>query len=267
MKLSTSTLGCPDWDLDTILANCKAYGYDAIDFRGLQADLDITKSEAFTTGLSETRKKIADSGLAVSGISSSLTVCDKAKREANLEEARRTIPLALELNVPHVRIFGGGDPKETSLQDLAAYGAEVIHEVLQLDGARELRWCMETHDRWSLGAELMRIMRLVDDPAVGVLWDTLHTIRHGETPEESAKLFGGRLYYTHFKDAVPEEEWRLVSLGDGNVDIAGAVSVLKAAGYDGYLTLEHEKRWHPIIDPPEVAFPTAVKWFREQLSA
>jgi sugar phosphate isomerase/epimerase len=44
-----------------------------------------------------------------------------------------------------------------------------------------------------------------------------------------------------------------------------AVRVLREHGYHGFLTFEHEKRWHPNLPAPEEAFPHARRWFREQL--
>ena len=38
MKISFTTLGCPDWDLDTICRRGREYGYEGVDFRGLQED-------------------------------------------------------------------------------------------------------------------------------------------------------------------------------------------------------------------------------------
>ena len=43
MKISFSTLGCPNWDLDTICQKGHAYGFDGVDFRGYLDTLDITK--------------------------------------------------------------------------------------------------------------------------------------------------------------------------------------------------------------------------------
>ena len=34
MKTCFTTLGCPDWDLDTVIRNGAAFGYAAVDFRG-----------------------------------------------------------------------------------------------------------------------------------------------------------------------------------------------------------------------------------------
>ena len=38
--------------------------------------------------------------------------------------------------------------------------------------------------------------------------------------------------------------------------------VLKAAGYNGYFTLEWEKIWHAYIEEPEVAFPQYVQYMK-----
>jgi len=40
---------------------------------------------------------------------------------------------------------------------------------------------------------------------------------------------------------------------------------LQAGGYDGYLTLEWEKRWVPELAEPEVAFPQFVAFMRQSL--
>ena len=41
MKLSFSTLECPNWDLDTILAQTNRSGFDAVDFRGYKGEMAI----------------------------------------------------------------------------------------------------------------------------------------------------------------------------------------------------------------------------------
>ena len=80
MKISFMTLGCPEWDLETICQKGREYGFDGVDFRGLLAEIDVTQLPAFTTGVDETKRKLADAGLEVSGISSSIRVCDRDTR-------------------------------------------------------------------------------------------------------------------------------------------------------------------------------------------
>ena len=64
---------------------------------------------------------------------------------------------------------------------------------------------------------------------------------------------GSRIALVHVKDARAGGE--LVPLGDGDVPVRESLALLAAAGYDGWLVVEWEKRWHPELDEPEVALP------------
>ena len=94
MKLSFMTLGAPTWDLDTICARGREYGFDGVDFRGYLDALDITTHPLFTTQVAQTRRQINDAGLEVSCISSSIQVCNADAHDRNLDEAKRTIVTA-----------------------------------------------------------------------------------------------------------------------------------------------------------------------------
>ena len=78
----------------------------------------------------------------------------------------------------------------------------------------------------------------------------------------------GRLMHTHVKDARrrPDGEWDLVLLEDGEVPVREAVGMLKAGGWDGYLVVEWEKKWHAEIPEPEVAFPQHIAVLRRYVS-
>ena len=43
--------------------------------------------------------------------------------------------------------------------------------------------------------------------------------------------------------------------GKGEVPVKEQVRVLAANGYKGFYCYEWEKKWHPEIEEPEVAFP------------
>src|ERR1035437_6198854 len=263
MKLSAMTLGCPNWSLETLLTNAKAYGYDGIDFRGLQSDLDITRLPAFTTNLAATARQIKNAGLEVSGISSSLKVCDPAKRQDNIDEARRTIPVALALGAKNIRVFGGGPLETTPRPALAKIGAAMMTELLALPDAAKLSWNFETHDHWIKATDCKLLLDSVTHPAFGALWDLGHTFRiGGESPEQTYAAIGPRVRYTHVKDATFDPShpqamnkgdapgWRYVNPGQGDLPLAQSVKLLQKGGYSaggGWLLFEHEKRWHPEI--------------------
>jgi len=271
MKISFMTLGCPTWDLDMLCARGAEYGFDGIDFRGYLDEIDITIRPEFTTHASQTRKKLDDAGLAISGISTSLQVCVQENRERNLEEARRTIEVATAFDVCNIRVFGGGNLERHSREDLAKIGCECMESILELDGARNLRWLFETHDLWVQAKHCRLLLDSIPDPAFGALWDMGHTWRVGqEKPEESFAAIGSRVGYTHIKDALYDpgsplamgDGWHYVAPGTGQLPLAESIALLKANGYVGWLLFEHEKRWHPDLPEPEEIFPAFVKWVR-----
>lgn len=271
MKMAFTTLGTPTWNLDTVIANGSVYGYDGVDFRGIQEEIDITKLPEFNARMSETKRKLADADLAVCGISSSLRVCDETVSESNIEEAKRTIPIAAELGVPNIRVFGMGNAEEKTKEELADIGQGMMEQVLALDGADQFKWVFETHDHWIKSKDCKLLLDRVTVPIFGALWDMGHTSRVGEEdPADTLAALGDRVFYTHVKDAVydPGQEnamkdgWKYVPPGQGQLPLAKALGLLKGRCYDGYVMFEHEKRWHPTLPEPEDVLPVFVSWFR-----
>lgn len=277
MKLSFMTLGCPTWDLDTICARGREYGFDGVDFRGYLDTLDITTHPLFTTHVTQTRRQINDAGLEVSCISSSIRACAAEARQQNLDEAKRTIVTARGLGAGIVRIFGAGDLEKNSRGELAKAGCDMIEEILALDGARDILWVFETHDLWIKAQDCKLLLDNIPNPNFGALWDMGHTYRvGGENPEQTYAAIGPRVGYCHVKDATydpthPEAMtekfadgvkvgWRYVLPGTGQLPLAQSIGLLRANGYDGWLLCEHEKRWHPQLVEPEVIFPAFVQW-------
>ena len=41
MKLAFSTLGCPEWDLETVIGAARKFGYEGIELRALAGSLDL----------------------------------------------------------------------------------------------------------------------------------------------------------------------------------------------------------------------------------
>ncbi len=271
MKLAFMTLGCPTWDLATIIERAVAYGYDGIDFRGIADAIDITVLPEFTSGIAETHRRIEDAGLKVCTISSSIKVCDPDKKAENVEEARRTIEVAAELGVENVRVFGGGPVESIGHAAAAEIGVSTIEDILALDGAEKLHWLFETHDHWIKSADCMLLLDKISVPAFGALWDIGHTSRvGGESPAQTYAAIGPRVAYAHIKDAIFDAEhplamadgWRYVPAGTGTLPLAEGLGLLSRNGYDGWVTFEHEKRWHPELPEPEDAFPRFIEWFR-----
>lgn len=267
MKFAFSTLGCPAWDVDRVVAAAAEYGYEGVELR-------IYKGEVIPADLPaderrQVRQLFADRGVAICCVSAStrFASADASERAQQEDELRRYVELANDLGAPLVRTFGGNMPPDVPEATVFAYVAESLQRVAERVGESGARIVLETHDAFSSGRAVAAVLGRVPSRAVGALWDTHHPYRTGETADETYNLLASRLYHTHVKDARRKGDgWQLVLLGEGEVPVREVLTTLQRRGYDGWICVEWEKMWHPEIEEPEVAFPQHLRVMREYLS-
>jgi len=269
MKIACTTLACPSWSLETILERFKQYGYDGVDFRGLNDEMEIYRLPAFSAAVAETSRKVARSGLEVSAFSSSARMfCpDASQRKEGLKEVREYARLCRAFGVSMIRVFGGAIGK-TPPEKAVEVAVETLEEMAAAVGGG-VSLAVETHDDWIDSAMLAEVMKRIDSPNVGVLWDLHHPYRMlGESPRQTCDNIGRYTIATHLKDSLPagEGKYEYCLGGEGDVPLAEMVSLLRQVGYDGYLTLEWEKKWHPEIADPEVALPAYAEYMRKLIA-
>jgi sugar phosphate isomerase/epimerase len=105
-------------------------------------------------------------------------------------------------------------------------------------------------------------MRLADHPAVVVIWDVANSLAAGDSIAAAASEVAPHLAHVHLRDAravAGQEHWLPVLSGRGAVSFADAVSALRGLQYEGFISFEWEKYWHPEIEEPEVALPDFIK--------
>jgi len=264
MKLAYSTLACPRWTVEEAVAAAVRYGYDAIEWR--LADGAIIEPDTPVSVRRRLREVPAANGIAIACLDTSCRIVQVSmeERRAMIETAQRMIDMAAELGAPLLRVFGGPLPDGTTHSMLLAPTAEALHAICIYASERNVTVVLETHDAWSNSADVLRLIRAADSPAARVLWDVHHTYRAGEAPAQSVALLGSAIAHVHVKDGRPSGSvpgtWELCLLNEGTVPLREACSALRRSGYDGYLSLEWEKQWHPEIAEPEIALPQAVPW-------
>jgi sugar phosphate isomerase/epimerase len=274
LPIAFSTLGCPKWEWKKILDQAAQLGYAAIELRGLMNEMDLPKSPQFSGAqLKVSLKDLNALGLKISdlGASARLAEPDATKRAAHIDEAKRFIDLAQDLKSPYVRIFGGNLGRGQSMDDATERiiaGFRELHEHAKNSGVIVL---IESHDEFTTSNSLLSILKGANRSTAALLWDAHHTFVAGkEDPAETFKQLGMYIRHTHLKDSRPpqgdEKNRRYVLTGAGEVPIKETVKTLVAGGYRGYYCFEWEKRWHPEIEDPEVAFPHYAKVMREYLA-
>ncbi len=125
----------------------------------------------------------------------------------------------------------------------------------------------ESHDDWVRSAAVAEILKAVPHPALRALWDFGNAFAAGEDPAEGLRVLGPHLGYVHVKDGIlGGGQWRLTQLGLGQVPLRRVIRGLLAAGYQGGLTVEWERAWHPELEPAETALPAALAVMRGLLA-
>jgi len=270
MKISFSTLGCPEWDLEKIIRSAAKMGYEGIEFRGLLEDLDISRRQEFTANLNKTKKLLADYGLSVSGISISarFAVVDPDEKREQFDETRRNMALAADLGAPIVRIYGGRIPRGFTHETIMPIIVQNLREIGDEAEDYGVTLALETHDDWVDTSLCAKLMREVNHKRVRILWDLHHPYRmRGEKPEETYKNIGQYAVSVHIKDSIVENnKVKYVLLGEGDVPIKEMLELLIKGGYNGYAIVEWEKRWHPELLDPEIVFPQYLHKIREWLN-
>jgi sugar phosphate isomerase/epimerase len=159
------------------------------------------------------------------------------------------LDLASDWAAPTVRVFGG------DAGDLDGI-ARRLEPALARAGELGVTIALETHDAFASAALVGELLQRVGGCSFAALWDVHHPYRMGESPQEVLAALGSRIALVHVKDARRDgDDWQLVPLGGGEVPVRESIAALLAAGYDGWLTVEWEKRWHPELAPPELALP------------
>ncbi|HPT99539.1 MAG TPA: sugar phosphate isomerase/epimerase family protein [Armatimonadota bacterium] len=271
MKLAFSTLGCPDWSVERVVSTASSLGYDGVEVRGFSGRVDIDQMPEFNEGLARTRALFHDAGLEICCISTSVSLSgrDRDARRAQVDQARRAIDVAAALGAPFVRVFGGRIPPDVSRPDAADDIAQVLTALGGTAASVGVTVVLETHDDFCRGKDAADIIDRVSGPGVGILWDILHPYRCGEALTDTLNYLGGHIRHVHVKDGLnlSPTGFKPVLLGEGEMPWQEAVRLLGQIGYTGYLSLEWEKRWHPEIPDPEIAFPQYMERMREFLHA
>jgi sugar phosphate isomerase/epimerase len=268
VRLAFSTLGCPDWTLEQVATAARDNGYEGVELRLLDGEL-ITP-ESLRDNRDRLQRLFDSATLPIIGLGSSarFSMSDVAERGHNVALATQMVGVASELGIPIVRVFGGKRPDGVDEAASIENVADGLNELAPVAERAGVTVALETHDDFSSARVVARVMERVTSRAIGVIWDTHHPHRVGESSEQIWQAIGERLVHVHVKDARRRgDDWDLVLMGEGEVPVREVIQLLRRAGYAGFVTVEWEKKWHPEIPPPEIALPQHIEKIRSYLAS
>ena len=254
-----SSLGCPECSLDEILALAARHGIDAVELRTLGGTVDLARYFAAQFGIPEKlAARLRRERVRVISLDASLHLA--AGTEAEQTEFLELLPWAEAAGVRWLRVFDGRGQLEPEPAIEAAAESARAWRALRRERGIAADIMVETHDTLFTAAAINRFLAAA--PGTAILWDAHHTWRKGgEPPIETWRAIQPHVVHVHVKDSVPMPSarhpytYRLP--GDGDFPIAPLLAALQADSFNGAVSLEWEKQWHPYLPSLEEALATA----------
>lgn len=265
MKLCISTLACPSWSLDQIIDGCVQFGIQGIDFRGIGAELDVTRLPEFNERFDKTLARLRAHRLVMPCLNTSIQLITPDARAWNafLEECHRYAQIAGKCGTMYLRVFGGSLPDGMTRDAARVLGERHLRQLSKICRPHGCKPLLETHDAWRTADEVLELIHAFVPEDAGVVWDIEHTCNAGEPPDQTVQRLRRYIDHVHIKDAVITGGSRVnMLLGEGNLPIHECVRGLRDNGYDGWYCLETEKRWQKDAPDPEQSIPQFAQFMR-----
>ncbi len=280
--LAFTTLACPNWSWEQTVQKAVEYGYQGVELRGVEGEMDLTKAAPFAASrLPATKRELKDRGLAIPCLDTSCRFDQAAVIDNSIDEGKRHIDLAARLDAPSIRVFGdriptvasrfisipapqAGSPPQVAREKIIEQVVEGLLALARHAEGTGVQVLLESHGDFARLQNLLDVMRAIHHPHVGVLWDVHHPYRFFSEPlADTYDKLKDRIRHVHLKDSVSVDGGvRYCLLGQGIVPVSEVLQLLASGGYDGWIAFEWEKRWHPEIEEPEVALPDFVRVLR-----
>ena len=225
---------CPQQTLEELVETAVQYGYQGIEFRVEWDHKHGIELDATTEQLKAARQMLADSGIAASGIATSVKFnsADRAAHLPQRETLRKYIALAAEVGAPYLRTFSDSVPEEdeaarNAVLSLAAESYASVDEWAQQHGVKVL---VETHTNMR-GHWARQILDEAHAESLQVLWHIGHHLRRGQSVDDAYASIRGHVRHLHFV-ARPEDE--VVT----DADNQRTFELLAPDGYTGFFSVE-----------------------------
>ena len=268
MKLSFSTLGCPDYGWTEIYTLAKDCGFHGIEMRGLGGDIFSVHASPFRPeNLARTKAELKRLKLEICCLSSGCALKFADRHNESIEELKEYIALASALETPYIRVLGDltAEPGEDFPDEYVIEPMKILAPIAEEAGVTLL---IETNGVYSDTARLADVLAQIGSDSVAALWDWNHPYRYnGESPETTIKNLGAFIKHCHIKDSVVENGQVVYKLvGEGDLPkMEEYMKALRSLNYEGYISLEWLKQYAPDLSEAGIVFPHYVHFMSQYL--
>ena len=157
------------------------------------------------------------------------------------------------MGAPHIRVFAGKHPEGVDEDDAEQNAIEALAESAVYAAENQVYLGIENHDSIATADRLLRIVRGVESPWVGVNLDSGNFIAddvYGEIAAASPYAVNVQLKTEMKIDGGKNRE---------PADLERVIGILKDTGYEGFVTLEYEEDADPYEHVPPI-LEKLLKW-------
>lgn len=285
-------MGTPEYTVSEAIALFHRIGADGAEIvvqdgycSGIPCDCDETILSAVKRCAEENEIEIS----CLTPYNSYFNSLDEEVRQTEVESIRKVIDYCRYLGAHYIRIYGGnllaGDTEY--LEERREKLIESLRYLGGLAAQKDVTLIVENHfNTMAVSAkDSAALIRDIAHPAVRILYDQANlTFTGNEGYEEAIALQQQYVSYMHVKDLIflegktfvssdvshPDESERNVRtriVGEGVLEWPAILKSVKEQGYDGWLSLEYERRWHPDdIPDASVGMKQSIEYLRSILS-
>jgi len=272
MKIGFSSLVCPAWNLETMVANAAKFGFDGIELRGLCGELHLPLAPELARDPEAVRRLFADNKVELVCLGTSATLSSKTPRVLAEHKGAVTefMELASKLGCPYVRIFAGEVDRRDNQRAALSRIASALISLAPIAARLGVTLLVENGGDFPGSADLWFLIDAVAHPAVGCCWNQCHAMTLGERATNSIPRLGNKIRMVHICDGKFDEAGAQLGYalpGEGDVGVKRQIEILKGLLYDRYLMFEWPKLWVDSLPAPESVLPKVAKFLRETIDA
>jgi Xylose isomerase-like TIM barrel len=225
-----------DWDITTIIKNCEATGFEAVELRtthkhGVEPALSKEQRVEVKNRFAGTKVRLLSLGSTCEFHSP-----DQSTVRKNVDECKRFIELAHDIGALGVKVRPNGIPKEVPEEKTIAQIGAALGECGDFAKGAGIEVWVEVHGRdSSQPSRMAKMMRAADHPQVAICWNSNQEDVTNGSVKQSFALLKPWLRSAHINELWrPEYPWR---------ELFG---LMKAAGYNRYCLAEIPETSDPV---------------------
>lgn len=269
-KIAGHTMGTPEYTVCEAIELLSWIGADGVEIvvqDGYKSGLPRYASQEELAKIKKCAEDFHIQIIALTPYNSRFDSLDEKVRQAEIADIRKVVDYCEYFGAKYIRIYGGNRAAGDNVQipDRRAKLVDSMRTLGDYAQSKGVTLVIENHfNTMTVSAkESAELMKEINHPAVRVLYDQANlAFTENEGYEEAVALQQDYVVYMHVKDLVfkegvgfssgdvshPDESERNVYtriVGQGVLPWQKVLSLVHQKGYDGWLSLEYERRWHP----------------------